>query len=396
MAIWADYQPQLKEIFDQPKVPWPCERIVTGFPAHQPQLVVHEGEIFAQPSATILNSTDGGVSWNALCDSPMTAPAPAGTKPQHIPDALGITDQGTLLFHYTLTHNDGRPYEHFNDPTWHQEAYVVRSTDRGRTWSEPIQLDPSPHNAAGTDRSRFFRLPDGQVGLAISTHTQTRPNKPQPHENWWFEATMFVSHDDGLTWKRRGSLGRYTCEVDVLPLASGRLIAVARYQRLKLPGDPEHLIDPESQQGKIGGHSVLKQTVLLDSIDLGRTWSEPRLLTGWLQQTACLVQLSDGTLVVPFGHKTEQFGQRFLVSYDEGRTWTRRISELGQGGLFASSVVLTDDTIVTAHDNRKNPEGTYFTVQRWKAPTRQQVATDGFFEPFAIHRELCKPLMGTS
>jgi hypothetical protein len=55
----------------------------------------------------------------------------------------------------------------------------------------------------------------------------------------------------------------------------------------------------------------------------------------------------------PFGHKTTaqgmRFGQRFLVSYDEGASWSQTVYELYHGGLYANSVVLDD---VTVHDNR--------------------------------------------
>ncbi len=391
-VTWEDYHPELKAIFDQPKTPWPCESIVTELTAHQPPLVLHRGEIFAQPGPFILHSTDGGRTWGKLCDVPIEAAAPEGFKMMSVAsDALGVTIGGTLLFHYTAMYNDGRRYEAWRDPTLHMDAYVVRSTNRGKTWSKPIRIDPTPHNCAGSDRNRMILLPSGEMALVISTQTQARPDKPQPIENWWFEAGMFVSGDDGLTWRWRGSLGRYTCEADVLPLPSGRLLAVARYQRVKMPSDPAALIDPETKHGEVGGHSVLKQTMLLHSDDGGRTWSEPRLLTGWLQQTACLVRLSNGTIVAPFGHKTGNFGQRFLVSYDEGRTWTRRVYELHHGGLFASSVALEDDTIVTGHDNRKNPKGARFGALRWKAPTRAEAAPGGFFEPFPLHDDLRGP-----
>ena len=144
--------------------------------------------------------------------------------------------------------------------------------------------------------------------------------------------------------------------------------------------DPDKLAYNSETQGLLP-----LETCYLKSNDGGRTWSEPRLLTGWLQQTACLVRLADGTLVLPFGFKTENFGQRFLMSFDDGHTWTRRIHELDQGGLFASSVGLEDGTIVTAHDNRRSPQGSSFTALRWQPPTRSQVEEDGFFEPFAVH-----------
>ncbi len=200
---------------------------------------------------------------------------------------------------------------------------------------------------------------------------------------------MFTSSDDGQTWKQVGLLGKYLCEADLLPLPSGRIVSTARYQRVKFPADPPELAAPEGMSTKVGGNSVYKNTVLLSSDDGGKTWSQPRIVTGWLQQTACLVRLNDGTIIMPFGHKTQDvqgrmFGQRFMVSYDEGQTWSRNVYELHKGGLYANSVALPDDTIVTVHDNRKTEQGQGFCILRWRPPTREVVSKGGFFEPTIV------------
>ena len=62
----------------------------------------------------------------------------------------------------------------------------------------------------------------------------------------------------------------------------------------------------------------------------------PRLVTGLLQQSASLVRLSDGALVITFGRP----GQRFMLSYDV---------RLG--------------------------------VLRFKAPPREEAGRHGFFSP---------------
>ena len=42
------------------------------------------------------------------------------------------------------------------------------------------------------------------------------------------------------------------------------------------------------------------------------------LLTGWAQQDGSLLELADGTIVMPFAHKDKGYGQRALFSYDNG------------------------------------------------------------------------------
>ena len=195
-------------------------------------------------------------------------------------------------------------------------------------------------------------------------------------------------------------MGWFNGESDLLALPSGRLLAATRYQRKKKPSDPPELaspyfFDPAHKSTKpncgecalgataSGGHSVYKQTALLFSDDGGHSWSTPKLITGWLQQTGCLVGLSDGTVVMPFSHKDKGQGQRFLVSYDEGKTWSRTVYELHVGGMYASSVVLADDTIVTVY-----AEGGKLGVLRWRVPPRHTVAKGGFFEPQPIELDV--------
>ena len=100
----------------------------------------------------------------------------------------------------------------------------------------------------------------------------------------------------------------------------------------------------------------------------GLTWSQQRMVTAAWQQTGCLVTLSDNTWILVFSHKdcphdvpwicnyhhpgNHTRGQRFIVSYTQGQTWSNSIFVLHVGGMYASSVVLRHgddkDTIVTA------------------------------------------------
>jgi len=378
-------------MFARPKTPWPCETVKTGFAARQPTLVAGpDGELLANAYCSegpgLVHSTDGGLTWSLLCEVPLDT---SGARGQEILgtnwDGVGVTESGTLLCQYTVQSNDGRNYEGWPDESYWAEMRIMRSADRGRTWEGPIGQDVAPFNCNGTGRARFARLPGGVVAIAMETWQQTRPDDPTPRSEWCFRAFLYTSSDDGRTWEMASQLCKHGCEADLLPLPSGRLLASVRYQRTKLPGDPAELVNPETKSSGVASGSVYKQTALVCSDDGGNTWSHPRLLTGWLQQSACLARLSDGTVILPFGEKTEskgqRFGQRFMVSYDEGKTWSRTVYELNRGGLYASSVVLPDDTIVTVHDNRATEAGVALAVLRWRAPSREEVSKGGFFEP---------------
>ena len=153
--------------------------------------------------------------------------------------------------------------------------------------------------------------------------------------------------------------------------------------------DPEHRkAKPDCHgcnQDPPTGHSVYKQTAVAFSSDAGRTWTRPRIVTAWVQQTGCLVRLSDGTLILPFGHKDQGNGQRFIVSYDQGQTWSKTIFELNKCGMYANSEALQDDTIVTvfsveSHSGGKN----CLAALGWKVPPKDIVSQKGFFEPASV------------
>ena len=94
------------------------------------------------------------------------------------------------------------------------------------------------------------------------------------------------------------------------------------------------------------------------------------------------------TVIMPFGHKDQGQGQRFMVSYDEGQSWSKTVFELNKSGMYASSVVLDDQTIVTVHAIESHQGGqNALEVLRWKAPPRDVVSKNGFFTPKPVTSE---------
>ena len=173
-------------------------------------------------------------------------------------------------------------------------------------------------------------------------------------------------------------------------------MAAVRYQRVKLPEDRPELGDcfyhePSQRDESIPGgpmavgRNLFQHTAFTFSEDGGKTWATPRLVTGTLAQTGSLVRLSDGTLVLIFG----RHGQSFMLSYDEGETWSKAVYQLNCTGEYARSVALEDDTIVTIHDNVLPNKGRGPLVAlRWKAPPRKEVEKHGFFTPREVETGL--------
>ena len=402
-TTWAVTHPEVWEIFGQPFtavgrehrkatfVPWD----LTGFdtyPVSVSQPVVFkgpEGELVANSITQILRSTDGGHTWDVVGTPPLTPIAWPGLK--HLATRLegcGVTADGTLLAQISAQYNDGRKYEGLSDPTYHVDLFVSRSTDGGKTWEPRVRLNKSPHENSGGHSTRFFRLPDGRIGLSMGAFFQPETGEPMPVAEMYSRTFIWSSADDGKTWQRSSEpFCLYGAEPDFLILKSGRLLATIRWQRHKLPHDLPELASPHTMRNDkppytkskvLGKGFVGRFTAVLRSDDGGTTWTEPRIVTGMDEQTGCLVQLSDGAVVLVFGHKTDGLGQRFMLSYDDGETWSRRIYQLHWGGQYASSVILEDDTIVTVIRHARTR---HLQALRWRAPSRKEVAEGGFFTP---------------
>ena len=402
-TTWAAGHPELLELFGRPFAPagiehrkarfraWPSKEQRFPFAASQPTLVRGpKNQLFAHCWSVIARSVDGGSNWKSLGSPPRGLPTPTGSKLlKNSFDGCGITPRGTLLAHLTVQYNDGRPYEGFSDPSYHTDLYVTRSTDNGATWETPIQLNRGPRENAGAHRCRFATLADGTVALAMGTWFQSESG-PLPKAKQFSQAFLWRSSDDGKSWRRDDRpMCRYGAEPDLLALPSGRLLAAVRYQRHKLPGDPDLLASPhllrsdkppftKSRQG--GKGLVVRNTAILHSDDSGKTWSEPRLVTGFDEQTACLVRLPDNTILLVFGHKTDGSGQRFMASFDEGRSWSRTVYQLGQNCQYASTVLLTGNRLVSVSHRIIDGVG-IFHARQWSAPKKTAFSDGGFWTP---------------
>jgi BNR repeat-like domain len=64
-------------------------------------------------------------------------------------------------------------------------------------------------------------------------------------------------------------------------------------------------------------------TYVVSSSDQGRSWTKPVRVTEGLQHPADLSALSDGRILLVYGHRRFPFGVRGRISRDQGLTWSR-------------------------------------------------------------------------
>ncbi|MBM3473312.1 MAG: exo-alpha-sialidase [Armatimonadetes bacterium] len=214
----------------------------------------------------------------------------------------------------------------------HHWAWLARSSDEGRTWSEPTKMTRQENVHT---RSRALDLGNGKWLLpwADAAHDEKTAT--------WF--SLFHPMMNEFEEIQATPTGRREVadEVAVTRALSGDLVALIRS-----PSDPE-----------------LWQIV---SRNDGRTWSESRLSGIPSQFTPCdLITLTDGRLLCSFSFR-ERRNERLVVSRDHGQTWDVEDSvdvfagtaEVGGDRSYPASVQLGDESIGTVlYETNEPPKG---------------------------------------
>lgn len=147
------------------------------------------------PGMGILESTDNGKTWSDLAESTVSAqgwPAESKLNPY---GPLVETADGTLLrfLYYRVKTDDN--YEVFTWGANHCKGCVIRSTDGGKSWSGPIELDrPTTFRRTRGEITGALDFTEG-TGVAVGNVVTCliRPiYSPQMWQCW--------SYDGGATW----------------------------------------------------------------------------------------------------------------------------------------------------------------------------------------------------
>jgi len=200
-------------------------------------------------------------------------------------------------------------------------SFVRISRDAGRTWTPPSELPLDGLHSLSAINSALVR-PDGRCLLFLTLVSE---------DGWTRRPLVYASTDDGAEFH---FLSFITPLRDPFAAADGDWKSTYRfgghrwfYPRGVLLPDGTILCTLRSQRDPTG----VMWTELYASEDGGLTWSF-RSRVNDFGAPGSLVAMADGRLAVVYGYRLPPFGIRAVISDDGGRTWGPELVVRDDGG----------------------------------------------------------------
>jgi hypothetical protein len=223
----------------------------------------------------VARSTDYGETWRV--EGPLLQETPHSTT--HTIRTNQLRD-GSLVGFGGLHHRDNPEEGLVNRDTFGfvpVDLFIVRSFDRGRSWSRPERIEPSLIGPSWEICHHILELEDGRWLAPTATWRAWNGDHPSGEQS-----VVLISVDQGKSWPSFGRTfdGRESgvshLEQSVIQLQDGRILALSW-----------------AHDAKSGKNLPSLYTL---STDRGESFSPPTE-TGFLAQTAKVIQLRDGRLL---------------------------------------------------------------------------------------------------
>jgi sialidase-1 len=229
-------------------------------------------------------------------------------------------EDGTLIVDFTMagyfkrgirseqpSWSKGPQHERWGDWSWSYRlmgwlgTYVLRTTDGGVTWSEPIPVNARPLKHAGC-RLGCWTLPGGELLLGVYGRIR---GYGEEGENEATRSALLRSDDGGFNWEYYSTMAFDPASIvdyeepAIVRLADGRWVGMLRTH-----------VNPSGDA---------KNMAIVVSEDDGFSWSPPRFTNIW-GYPAEFVTLPDGRILMVYGYRRRPYGVRGCISED-GVTW---------------------------------------------------------------------------
>lgn len=242
-----------------------------------------------------------------------------------------------------------------NESRW-MGAWIRTSEDGGESWENPVKVPvTAPHGP--------IRLSSGELlyfGKELLTDMEG-------FQGGVGSISALVSSNSGRSWFRLGEVplvegtleGSYH-EPHVAQLPGGKLVGLIRVENCE-----------GSRLEDLG--LVSFSLVYTESVDGGHTWSRAEPM-GFHGSPPHLLAHTSGALVGVYGRRLEPFGERVMISRDDGVSWDYdyALRDDGPDGDlgYPSSVELADGSILTAYYQKPGSvtDKCAFLWSRWRLP----------------------------
>src|SRR5215831_9198784 len=260
-------------------------------------------------------SADGGVSW-----SPPEVVLPWSETTGNWDCGVCELSDGSWIVNMTIagffkrgvraegvSWRNGPKTKDWGDWTWSYKTmswlgtFVVKSKDRGKTWSQPIPVNVRPLKHGGC-RLGCWQLDSGSILMGLYGRIH---GYGEEGEGETTRSALMRSDDGGSNWEYYSTLAFDPASIidyeepSMLRLKDGRLVSFLRTH-----------VNPSGDA---------KNMVLVVSDDDGFSWTAPKWTNIW-GFPAETIALQDGRYLMIYGYRRPPYGVRGVIS-DDGLTW---------------------------------------------------------------------------